>query len=339
MRLISCNIEFEWVLAANGYTIVENEEASCHLVVPNKGPLRVTQPLQKYPGLFKSSQSWSPRLLALPGLRTGLAYCKATPIKIACADWFKRSRDFARVSNGTSAGLSEASSLTHINEIIRTGVITEIARVGLVLRPRSLLAAMALQMGFWLQDSEDRIGQCAECGNTWLIGPRTGHRVSRKYCSPNCSRRGAVPSQKEQSCDSNLILGATLLAKKTAAPELGAAVWQRRGLSTALPVDLPAHAHAGDVCAVVLVEAWREPSAIVAAGNPRLRHLELECRIVGQQPIQAEKPRFLRAAFRAAIDYIHGRGLVAKIQHVVAGGDLPGTPPHAADRPAATPDS
>ena len=60
MRLITCNIEFEWVLAANGYTIVENKEASCQLVVPNKGPLRVTQPLQKYPGLFKSFAKLEP---------------------------------------------------------------------------------------------------------------------------------------------------------------------------------------------------------------------------------------------------------------------------------------
>lgn len=186
MRLISCNIEFEWVLAANGYTIVENKEASCQLVVPNKGPLRVTQPLQKYPGLFKSFAKLEPTASGVARFANRFGLLQSDPNQNRLSDWFERSRDFAQVSNGTSASLAEASALTHINEIIRTGVITEIARVGLVLRPRSLLAAMALQMGFWLQDSGDRIGQCAECGNTWLIGPRTGHRVSRKYCSPNC---------------------------------------------------------------------------------------------------------------------------------------------------------
>lgn len=186
MRLISCNIEFEWVLAANGYTIVENKEASCQLVVPIKGPLRVTQPLQKYPGLFKSFAKLEPTASGVARFANRFGLLQSDPNQNRLSDWFERSRDFAQVSNGTSASLAEASALTHINEIIRTGVITEIARVGLVLRPRSLLAAMALQMGFWLQDSGDRIGQCAECGNTWLIGPRTGHRVSRKYCSPNC---------------------------------------------------------------------------------------------------------------------------------------------------------
>jgi hypothetical protein len=187
MRLISCNIQFEWVLAVNGYTIVENKEASCQLVVANKGPLRVTQPLQKYPGLFKSFAKLEPTAAGVARFANRFGLLQSDPNQNRLADWFERSRDFAQASNGTSASLSEAGFLTHINEILRTGVITEIARVGLVLRPRSLLAAMALQMGFWLQDSEDRIGQCAECGNTWLIGPRTGHRVSRKYCSPNCS--------------------------------------------------------------------------------------------------------------------------------------------------------
>jgi hypothetical protein len=197
MRLISCNIEFEWVLAANGYTIVENKEASCQLVVPNKGPLRVTQPLQKYPGLFKSFAKLEPTASGVARFANRFGLLQSDPNQNRLSDWFERSRDFAQVSNGTSASLAEASSLTHINEIIRTGVITEIARVGLVLRPRSLLAAMALQMGFWLQDSGDRIGQCAECGNTWLIGPRTGHRGSRKYCSPNC--RDAARYRRKKS--------------------------------------------------------------------------------------------------------------------------------------------
>ena len=52
----------------------------------------------------------------------------------------------------------------------------------------------------------------------------------------------------------------------------------------------------------------------------------LSHRIVGQQPVEADKPRFLLAAFAAAIDCIHGGSLVAKIQHVVAGSDLPGAP-------------
>ena len=56
-----------------------------------------------------------------------------------------------------------------------------------MLRPHSLLAAMALQMGLWFGTHDDRIGQCVECGATWVIGPGTGHRVSRRYCSEKCA--------------------------------------------------------------------------------------------------------------------------------------------------------
>jgi hypothetical protein len=100
--------------------IVENEEASCHLVVPNMGPLRVTQPLQKYPGLFKSFAKLEPTAAGVAMFANRFGLLQDDPNQNRLADWFKRSRDFARVSNGTSASLSEASSLTNINEIIRT---------------------------------------------------------------------------------------------------------------------------------------------------------------------------------------------------------------------------
>src|SRR5262245_63162857 len=168
MRLISCCIDFEWALAAKGYTIVEN------VVVPNKGPLHVTTPLQTYPGLFKQFAKLEPTAAGVARFANRFGLLQGDPNQNGLADWFTSSRDFANLANGQIASWSEGqkSSLVRINEFVRIGVTTEISKVGLILRPRSLLAAMALQLGFWLQSSDDRIGQCAECGNTWLIGPR-----------------------------------------------------------------------------------------------------------------------------------------------------------------------
>jgi hypothetical protein len=198
MPLLSC-VAFEWIVASKGYTIVENKEANCQLVVPLKGPSRVTQPLQQYPVLFKQFAKLEPTAAAVVSFANRFGLLQSDPNQNGLAHWFASSRDFAELTNGTSATWSEGevSSLTRLDEILRTGVITEITKVGLVLRPISLLAAMALQFGFWLQDSDDRIGQCAECGNTWLIGPRTGHRGSRKYCSPNC--RDAARYRRKKS--------------------------------------------------------------------------------------------------------------------------------------------
>jgi hypothetical protein len=194
MQLISYCIDFEWALATRGYIIVED------IVIPKKGPLRATKPLQQYPGLFKQFAKLEPTAASVARFANRFGLLQNDPKQNSLADWFIRSREFAEFATCRNASWShgQKSSLNTINEIIRTEVITEIARVGLVLRPRSLLAAMALQLGFWLQDSDDRIGQCAECGNTWVIGPRTGHRVSRKYCSPNCSDASRYRRKKQK---------------------------------------------------------------------------------------------------------------------------------------------
>jgi hypothetical protein len=127
MRLIPCTIEFEWVLAANGYTIVEDKVAGCPIVIANMGPLRVTHPLQEYPGLFKSFAKLEPTAASVARFANRFGLLRSDPNQNRLADWFGRSRDFAQVSSGTSASLLEASSLTHINEIIKTDVTTEIA--------------------------------------------------------------------------------------------------------------------------------------------------------------------------------------------------------------------
>ena len=95
-----------------------------------------------------------------------------------------------------------------------------------------------------------------------------------------------------------------------------------------LPVNLCAQTHSGDVCAVVFVEAATRRIATVT--DMRLRDVEPEHCIVGQQPVQAYEPGLLLAAFVAAVDCSHGGSLVAKIEHIVAASDLPGSPPAAA---------
>jgi hypothetical protein len=186
MPLLS-RVDFEWAVASKGYTIIENEAGDCPRVVPLSGPLRPTQPLQQYPGLFKQFAKLEPTAAGVIRFANRFGLLQSDPNQNGLSDWFTSARDFAELANSTSWSQGRTSSLNRINEIVRTSVITEIARVGLVLKPRSLLSAMALQLGYWLQCSDDRIGQCAECGNTWLIGPNTGHRVSRKYCSRNCN--------------------------------------------------------------------------------------------------------------------------------------------------------
>jgi len=188
MALLS-RVDFEWAVASKGYTIVENDAADCQLVIPLNGPSHVTHPLQQYPGLFKQFAKLEPTADGVVRFANRFGLLQSGRNQNGLANWFTRSKDFAELANGASANWAEGSlsSLTRINETVRTGVLTEITKGGLVLRPCSLLAAMALQLGFWLQSSDDRIGQCAECGTTWLIGPDTGHRVSRKYCSRNCS--------------------------------------------------------------------------------------------------------------------------------------------------------
>jgi len=68
-------------------------------------------------------------------------------------------------------------------QILQSDATTCIAEVGVVVRPHSLLAAMALQLGSWLETGDDRMLNAVL---PWAFGPGTGNRVSRQYCSTKC---------------------------------------------------------------------------------------------------------------------------------------------------------
>ena len=118
-------------------------------------------------------------------------------------------------------------ALERINRILQSGLTTEIAEVGgVTVKPHHLLAAMAFQLGLWLSTADESIGQCEECGSTWVFGPGTGHRVNRRYCSSNCqdaaryrrkkSKLGALGGPLKSPTPVQVIC-LTFWAKKTAA--------------------------------------------------------------------------------------------------------------------------
>jgi hypothetical protein len=136
MPLIS-GVEFQWVVASKGYTITENDEANYQQVIPLPGRLRVIRPLQQYPGLFKQFAKLEPTAVGVIGFANRFGLLRSGPNQNGLPYWFTSSRDFAALANCTIARWSERqmTSLNRIDEIIRTGVITEITKVGLVLRP------------------------------------------------------------------------------------------------------------------------------------------------------------------------------------------------------------
>ena len=192
-------VEFEWMVASNGYTILEEGKAPghphCQIVVPLKDLFEIKRPFQQFPGLFKQFATLKPSPNAAVNFANRFGLLQRGPMANNLAHWFETSTNFADVVSGSDR---QEKALSSINRILRTEIATGISQAGIVIRPRSLLAAMALQLGVWLGTRDDRIGQCAECGATWLIGPRTGHRVSRQYCSPNCREAARYRRKKER---------------------------------------------------------------------------------------------------------------------------------------------
>ena len=102
-------------------------------------------------------------------------------------------------SDTPSSNGRRADALNSLNHILRSQMSTEISAVGgIVVKPHSLLAAMAFQLGLWFEVGDNRIGQCAECGTTWKYGPGTGHRVNRRYCSMKCQEAAYYRRKKKR---------------------------------------------------------------------------------------------------------------------------------------------
>ena len=102
MPLIS-GVEFQWVVASKGYTIAENDEANCQRVVPLQGLLRVTQPVQQYPGLFKQFAKLEPTAAGVVRFANRFGLLHSDPNQNDLPYWFSSSRDFAALAHSTIA--------------------------------------------------------------------------------------------------------------------------------------------------------------------------------------------------------------------------------------------
>ncbi len=70
-------------------------------------------------------------------------------------------------------------------------------RPQLVMRPRSLVAAMWLQYGHWVSLPNVELRRCAYCPNWFAYGPGTRRRKTAIYCSPKCQKAHQYAKMKE----------------------------------------------------------------------------------------------------------------------------------------------
>jgi hypothetical protein len=218
-------VEFEWPVACNGHRLETTELArECdpanffYVVTPIRGPVLKKKAFDEFPGLFLQFASIQPT----PG--GALDFADKFGLLQRDKDneliwWLQYRQDFAElvalkgraglhtmsVNNQlgyakvltlgldrlvTWVGNPVLSPLDRVNRIFRTDITAEISwhgrSGGLVVQPRSLLAAMALQLGLWLGTENEYIGQCPQCGETWEYGSGTDRRASRRYCSEKC---------------------------------------------------------------------------------------------------------------------------------------------------------
>ena len=192
MRALFTRVDFDWVVASKGYTIVEQEKA-VYRIFPLKGSVyAVTRPFHQFPGLFKQFAVLEPTSKGVVSFANKFGLLGNEKNGADLDSWFQYASEFNELieskSNTNATPWSECRlpAPISINRVLQTGITTEISEFGIVVRPHSLLAAMALQLGLWFGTHDDRIGQCVECGATWVFGPGTRHRVSRQYCSTSC---------------------------------------------------------------------------------------------------------------------------------------------------------
>ena len=192
MRPLFTKVQFDWLVAANGYAI--KPEKSTHVtLVPTSGPQLRTRPFHKYPGLFKQFAAMPASAEGAVQFADKFGLLQGGDHGNELAIWLQNRTDFAELTaikssdNATLLSAPARIALERVNCILRSGITVEISEAGgVVVKPRDLLAAMAFQLGMWLGTDNERFGQCVECGATWIYGPGTGHRVNRRYCSTNC---------------------------------------------------------------------------------------------------------------------------------------------------------
>jgi hypothetical protein len=219
-------VEFNWPVASRGHRLVKTEIADAveprelfSVVTANKGRVLKRRAFDEFPGLFKEFAKIEPSAAGALAFadKYGLLQNDRENELIW---WFQYRNDFAelialkdraRLHEKMGAALplnpavllelaqqgletwlpdSQLSALERVNRIFQTGITAQITwgtrAPGILVQPKSLLAAMALQLGLWLGTEAEYIRQCPECGGTFEYGPGTTHRASRRYCSLEC---------------------------------------------------------------------------------------------------------------------------------------------------------
>ena len=192
MRPLFTKVEFDWLVAANGYVLKPKQGTNLKLV-PASGPQRRTRPFHKYPGLFKQFAAMRASAEGVVEFANRFGQLQHGDQENELAVWLQHRTDFAELTaikpsdSATPLCGSTRTALERVNRILRSCITAEISEAGgVVVKPRDLLAAMAFQLGMWWGTDNEPFGQCVECGSTWMYGPGTGHRVNRRYCSINC---------------------------------------------------------------------------------------------------------------------------------------------------------
>ena len=185
-----------------------------------EGPVLRKRLFEEFPGLFKdfAALEFNPQAVLAFANKFGLLQKDRENELIW---WLQYQRDFAElilqksratpddamaqlrfpsVLNLSDLPESQLSALDRINRIFETSVTAQISwsdqAAGVVVRPTSLLAAMALQLGIWLGSETEFIRQCEACGATFDYGPGTPRRASRRYCSTNCQEAARYARRK-----------------------------------------------------------------------------------------------------------------------------------------------
>jgi hypothetical protein len=210
LRPLFTRVEFDWTVAANGYTFLRGDDVSGVLlrggdvsglhIVPRKGPATKTKPFHQFPALFKQFATSQPTPHGALQFASKFGLLQRGDNELAT--WLRHRMDFAELiapNEREPRSETKVSALKRVNSIFWTEVITEISELGgIVVKPQSLLAAMTFQLGLWFGSDDQHIGQCAKCGATLVFGTGTGHRVSRRYCSISCQAAAAYERKKKQ---------------------------------------------------------------------------------------------------------------------------------------------
>jgi hypothetical protein len=202
VRPLFTRVEFDWPVATKGYTLLRRDDVAGLRIVPMKGRIATTKPFHQFPALFKQFATFQPTPEG--ALKFANKFGLLLMGENELAKWLRCRMDFADLiaadlNEDTSRSETTLSALSRVNSILSTEITTEISSLGgVVVKPRSLLAAMAFQLGLWFGSKDRRTGQCVRCGATWIFGSGSGHRISRQYCSVSCQAAAAYERKKKQ---------------------------------------------------------------------------------------------------------------------------------------------